>query len=105
MTGRKWTGWDTRAFVNTGDEDTPNWILLSELPDSDFMTRQKQANCQRCGATLAVKNDPLSFSENFAMGVLVVLTCGLGLVFVIPYAIFAGWKASKYHCQRCGGVV
>lgn len=66
------------------------------------MPLQSQKHCPQCGPTLAVKNEPPGCSENIGMGALAVLTCGFGLVFAVPWAIYRGLQANHWHCQRCG---
>ena len=64
---------------------------------------QRQATCKRCGKVLAVRNPQPGCSENFAMGLLVVCTLGVGLVIAIPWAVWRGIDASRYRCPTCGG--
>jgi hypothetical protein len=66
------------------------------------MSTQQQRICPTCGPVLAVKNSPPTCAEHVGMGMLAALTCGLGLVFVVPWALYRGVQSSYWHCQQCG---
>lgn len=70
------------------------------------MSLMKQADCATCHARVpAQKNDPASFAEMLGYGMLVVGTCGFGIVIALPLAIWRGVQASHWHCTRCGARV
>ena len=67
------------------------------------MAFQKLKNCPKCGRrVLAIKESLPSCGEYFGMSLLAVLTLGIGLVFVLPWSIYRGIKASRYYCPDCG---
>ena len=72
---------------------------------ADKVAQQRQADCKQCGTTLAVKNSPPGCAEYLGMGVVTTITLGLGLIVVIPWAIYRGIQANEYRCQQCGGKV
>jgi predicted RNA-binding Zn-ribbon protein involved in translation (DUF1610 family) len=67
--------------------------------------QQKQKKCRKCGLVLATTSDPMTFSETLGIGMVCALTCGLGMVFAIPYAVYRAQLAKTYRCPTCGAKV
>ena len=65
-------------------------------------------HCTHCDATRLFVAEPLAnplgCAEMFGLGVLCVLTFGIGLLFAVPYAVWRGYGSSRktYRCSQCG---
>ena len=66
------------------------------------MATERQQRCPQCGPVLARTVDPMTPGEKLVWTIIVLFTCGVGLLAVIPYAIWRGSKSRGFRCTKCG---
>lgn len=64
--------------------------------------RTKQANCNKCGPVLAQTSDPMAQIEQMQGCLLVFLTCGIALPFVLLHQIRRDRESKTFRCPNCG---
>ncbi|MEM7558454.1 MAG: hypothetical protein AAF394_04970 [Planctomycetota bacterium] len=72
------------------------------------MAVERQKFCVDCGPVLARQAGGIggmSFGEILLISGVSVVTCGVGLLFAIPYAIYRGVQSSGFFCPKCGSKI